>query len=54
MCTKFLLGNLKGRAHLEDIGKDGRIILKYILDKLCGRVWTGFIWFRIRTSVGLL
>jgi hypothetical protein len=29
----FLLKNLKGRCHLEDIGVDGRIILKSILKK---------------------
>jgi hypothetical protein len=26
----FLVGKLKGRAHLEDLGKDGEIILGYI------------------------
>jgi hypothetical protein len=28
-----LVGNLKGRDHLEDIGVDGRIILEKILEK---------------------
>jgi hypothetical protein len=31
--TEFLLENLKGRHHLEDIGLDERIILKQIYDK---------------------
>jgi hypothetical protein len=29
----FGLGNLKGRDHLEDLGVDGKIILKWILGK---------------------
>jgi len=28
--TEFWLGNMKERAHLEDLGVDGRIILKWI------------------------
>jgi hypothetical protein len=31
--TKFLLESLKERDHEEDIGVDGRIILKQILGK---------------------
>jgi hypothetical protein len=31
MSTKFSLGSLKGRDHSEDLGVDGRIILKLIL-----------------------
>jgi hypothetical protein len=33
MHTKFWLEILKERDHLEDLGIDGRIILKYILGK---------------------
>jgi hypothetical protein len=33
---------------------DDRIILEWILEKECEKVWTGFIWLRIRTSGGLL
>jgi hypothetical protein len=33
MCTEFWLEGLKGRDHPEDIGKDGRIIMKCILGK---------------------
>jgi hypothetical protein len=31
--TGFWWGNLKERAHLEDLGVDARIILKFILKK---------------------
>jgi len=33
MFTKFLLENLKGRDHLEDLGVNGKIILEWILGK---------------------
>jgi hypothetical protein len=32
-----------GKDHLEDLGVDGRIIIKYILTKLNGMPWNGFI-----------
>jgi hypothetical protein len=45
---------LKGRDHSEDIGTDGKIILKWILGKRDGKMWTGCIWLRTGTSNGLL
>jgi hypothetical protein len=30
------------------------IILRWILDKYDGVVWTGFVWFKIGNSGGLL
>jgi hypothetical protein len=42
MLTKFLLESLKIKDHLEDLGVNGDIILKLILGKYCGRMWTGF------------
>lgn len=41
--TYILFGNIKGRDHLEDLGIDGSIIFKMILNKYGGRVRSGFI-----------
>jgi hypothetical protein len=45
-----LIGKSGGRDDLEDQRVDGRIILKKMLQELCGRKWTGVIWLgkRIR------
>jgi hypothetical protein len=40
--------------HAEDLCVGGKIILEWILGKQVGKVWTGFIRLRIRTSGGLL
>jgi hypothetical protein len=51
---KILVGYLKERGHLKDVGLDGRIILQWILEKQGGKLRTGFIWFRMKTSGGIL
>jgi hypothetical protein len=37
-------GNLKERVCLEDLGRDGRIILRWLCNKYNRRAWTGLIW----------
>jgi hypothetical protein len=42
------------RDYLGDTDADGRMILKWILQKKDMRVWIGFIWLRVVTSDGFL
>jgi hypothetical protein len=51
---RFWFGSLKGRVHSEDLGLDGRIILKWNVWKEDVRVGTGFMWFRVGTAGRLL
>ena len=53
MHAGFWWGNLRKGGHLEDIGLDKMIILKWIFEKWNGEVWTGSIWLRIGTGGGL-
>jgi hypothetical protein len=46
--------NLKGRDHLEDLVIVEKIVLEWILEKQCGKLWTGFIWLRTGTNSALL
>jgi hypothetical protein len=34
------------RDHLEDLGMDGRIILKCIFQKWNGEAWSGLLWLK--------
>jgi hypothetical protein len=51
---KLLLENRMERDHLEDLGLDGKIILEWILGKICGKAWIECVWLRIGASAGLL
>jgi hypothetical protein len=50
---RFFVGRPE-RDHLEDLGVDGRIVIKCIFKKYYGEAWTGLIWFRLGTGGGLL
>jgi hypothetical protein len=54
MHIKFCLGSVKGRDHLEDLGVDSRIILKWILGKIWLEDVDYIIWLRIGTGCGPL
>ena len=54
MHKRFWWGNMRAREHLENVGVDGTMILRWMLKKWVGRAWTGLIWLRIGTRIGFL
>jgi len=54
LSSGFWWENLRERHHLGDPGEDGRIILRWVFRKWDVVAWTGSIWLRIGTGVGLL
>jgi len=48
--TGLWWGDLGEGDHLEDLGVDGTIILKWILRKWDEEAWTGLNWLRIGTG----
>ena len=47
-------GDLRERDKVEDLGVEGRIIIKCIFMKCDGAAWTGLLWLRIGTGRGRL
>lgn len=47
MLTEFRSDNLRGRGYLGVLDRDERIILKRLIRKMDGRMWTGFMWLTI-------
>jgi hypothetical protein len=54
MHTEFWWGELREEDYLEDPDVDGRIISEWIFKKWGGGAWTGLLWLRMGTGVGLL
>jgi hypothetical protein len=52
--TGFWLGGPKGRDHWKDLGVGRRITLRWNLGRQGSMGQTGFGWFRIGSSGGLL
>jgi hypothetical protein len=51
---RILVGKPEGKNHQEDRDLDGWLILKWILERYAGVVWTGLICLRIGTSGGIM
>ena len=47
MDAGFYCGDLRKRDHLQDLGIDGSLILKWIIKKWFEETWTGLLWLRI-------
>jgi len=50
----LLVGKPERQRHLEDLGVNGTIILKWIFRKWDGEALIGLMWLRIGTGSGLL
>jgi hypothetical protein len=50
--TGFLLGDLRGKDHLEDLGVDRRIIIKWLRNTWNRVVRIGLIWIKIGMVAG--
>jgi hypothetical protein len=50
----FLVGEPEGKRPFGRPTVDGMTIFEWMLEKEGGKVWSGFLWLKIRTSDGLL
>jgi hypothetical protein len=48
------VGRLEGNSYVEDLGGEGRRILRRILKKYDARLWTGLIYPKLGESEWLL
>jgi hypothetical protein len=51
---RVLEKTLRDTDHLEDLGLDGKLILKLNFKNRDEEAWTGLIWLRIGRAGGLL
>jgi hypothetical protein len=51
---RIFVGTPEGERLLGRFRRGGRIILKWMVEKQDGVVWTGLIWLRMDTIGGLL
>jgi hypothetical protein len=51
---RILVEKPEGKIPVGRLNVGGRMILRWILEKQDGVVWTGLMWLRIGTSGGLL
>jgi hypothetical protein len=54
MASRILAGRPEIKRPFENLGVDGRILLKFIFKEWDGETWSGLIWLRIETSGRLL
>ena len=52
--TGFWWEDMRERDRVEDLGVDGRSILRWVLTKWDWESWTRLIWLRIGTGGGRL
>ena len=52
--TGFWWEDPRKKVHVQDLGVDGEIILKWIFKRWNEETWTGLLWIRIGTGCGLL
>jgi hypothetical protein len=50
----ILVGKPERKRPLQGLVIDRTVILEWILKEYGGKVWTEFVWLRIRTSDGFL